>query len=503
MSDLSESTAPPSGDELLRQRAFLRALARGVLADEHLAEDVVQQAFLRALTRPPRESGALRAWLARVVRNLALNTVRARDRRVTREQAGAQADAQDADREAAEELGLQRLVAVAVDELPEPYRTAIHLRYFRGHPTTRIARMLAISPKTVEARLARAHARLRVRLARAWREETGGRTNAWLVLATLPGARPGWTWIGGAWMTKQGLLLALGGATLLGLVWTWNAAGSAPRAGEAEPERLALAPALAPVPELGAAPAPETRSAAEAPAPIAREEPPPEEPPPTELESALEQLSGILDHSLEGRLNPGAILDAALLVAEHEVGNALPDLDPGGRLLLPIEGLPEGVTAQLCVSGVNRSQQNVLTLQIELERPADEPYVFEDYRRGPPTVQLTTWTTSEGELQHFSILTDISPTRRAGGVLVDPPRFTHGVSLYTSLADPESWTMKGGGLLEVEGSLQPDGGRSYKTGSWELPRWIEGDPWPRTQDIRRLSARLLEMHAAARSRAER
>ena len=62
-------------DELPRHAAFLRALARGILDDEHLSEDVVQQVFVQALLDPPSERGALRAWLTRVTRRLALNAV--------------------------------------------------------------------------------------------------------------------------------------------------------------------------------------------------------------------------------------------------------------------------------------------------------------------------------------------------------------------------------------------------------------------------------------------
>ena len=56
---------------LLENRDFLRLLARKLVYDEHAAEDVVQQAWLAALERPPRYQGPLRAWLAGVVRNLA------------------------------------------------------------------------------------------------------------------------------------------------------------------------------------------------------------------------------------------------------------------------------------------------------------------------------------------------------------------------------------------------------------------------------------------------
>jgi DNA-directed RNA polymerase specialized sigma24 family protein len=47
--------------ELARQRDFLCRLARGLLGDAGRAEDVVQEAFVLALERPPREERALAA----------------------------------------------------------------------------------------------------------------------------------------------------------------------------------------------------------------------------------------------------------------------------------------------------------------------------------------------------------------------------------------------------------------------------------------------------------
>ena len=54
-----------SPDELAQSAAFLRRLARGLVGDPHLAEDVVQDAFVAALERPPVARVALPRWLAR------------------------------------------------------------------------------------------------------------------------------------------------------------------------------------------------------------------------------------------------------------------------------------------------------------------------------------------------------------------------------------------------------------------------------------------------------
>jgi RNA polymerase sigma-70 factor (ECF subfamily) len=484
-------------NELVSHAGFLRALARGMLADEHLAEDVVQQAFLRALARPPAERGFLRAWLARVVRNLALDARLGAERRAQRERAVARDVVDLAHERATLELALQREVAAGLSELDEPYRTVVHLRYFRGLSPAGIAAELGVPPKTVETRLTRAHARLRQRLQRAW-DEQDGRTRA-LYLASLPGAGH---FLGGVLMTKQIVLIGVGGALLVGLALTWRALDA--RSGRTEAPALAAA-RMEPAP-VEVAPSATLAGAREsvpvAPAPAAPAlEPASPAAADEELHAALARLPSLLDHSLEGRLDPGAILDAALLVAAHELGSPQLEPDVAGRLVIPVEGMPAGVEATLCVSKPNRANQKVLTLELAFERTA--PFAFENMERTGPGVQLTTWTNEDEELQHFSIHSDVNVARRVAGIDRDPPQMTLGIGLYTPLDDPAHWKLSAGGLREKEGSLQPNGGRSYTSGDWEIPQLLDGGAWPRVDDMRRLSRRMLAMLADAKSRTGR
>lgn len=62
------------------------ALARDLVADEALADDAVQQAYVVALTRPPRERGSIAGWLRTVVRSCSLDLLRQQGRRRRREQ---------------------------------------------------------------------------------------------------------------------------------------------------------------------------------------------------------------------------------------------------------------------------------------------------------------------------------------------------------------------------------------------------------------------------------
>ncbi len=57
---------PPDPEVLAQHAAFARSIARGLLGDADLADDVAQESMLAALRRPPR--GKPRTWLGAVAR---------------------------------------------------------------------------------------------------------------------------------------------------------------------------------------------------------------------------------------------------------------------------------------------------------------------------------------------------------------------------------------------------------------------------------------------------
>ena len=63
------------------QGELFRFVAR-FTGDADLAEDVVQDVFVRLAERPPRHDGQLRAWLFRVATNLAIDATRGARRRM-------------------------------------------------------------------------------------------------------------------------------------------------------------------------------------------------------------------------------------------------------------------------------------------------------------------------------------------------------------------------------------------------------------------------------------
>ena len=68
--------------ELSSHADWVRALARELVRDEHRAEDVVQETWVAALRRPPRDDSNVRGWLATVVRNVVRGRARANVRRI-------------------------------------------------------------------------------------------------------------------------------------------------------------------------------------------------------------------------------------------------------------------------------------------------------------------------------------------------------------------------------------------------------------------------------------
>jgi len=136
-------------ERVYRERfAIYVGAVAGIVGSREAARDVVQEAFLRALTRSGRfRGGSLEAWIWVIVVN------RARDVR-RRPQMG---ELEESILTA--EVGGSALVA-AVLALPERRRTVVLLRHVAGLQNSEIATALGISPGTVAATLSQARAEL-------------------------------------------------------------------------------------------------------------------------------------------------------------------------------------------------------------------------------------------------------------------------------------------------------------------------------------------------------
>lgn len=242
---------PASVDEVLEHAEWVRRLALGLVGNEAAADDLTQEALLRAIERPPAAGGSLKAWLARVLRNLAIDHGRRRQRRQAREHKVG--EGREVEREIPEpgdiqaRLELQEGLAQAVRELPEPYRTTTVLYYFDNLGTEEIAARLDVQSSTVRNQLSRARMQLRKRLERRY----GGEWRALCIgLLLRPSALPPPPPPPGV---PVGLAAGLAASVLLAGAWMLASLLDAPPVSAASPggETVAQAPAAPPV-EAGA-----------------------------------------------------------------------------------------------------------------------------------------------------------------------------------------------------------------------------------------------------------
>jgi RNA polymerase sigma-70 factor (ECF subfamily) len=153
-------------DILLACHLSLYRYARSLTREPALAEDLVQEAYRRALAserRPmPLTEDSTRAWLFTIVRNLWHNELRQRNRwagcAVPVEEADASLESLDV--QLTRKL-LQSEVRHAIDMLQEAHREVILLRDIEGLSYAEIAQILDCPCGTVMSRLARARESLR------------------------------------------------------------------------------------------------------------------------------------------------------------------------------------------------------------------------------------------------------------------------------------------------------------------------------------------------------
>jgi RNA polymerase sigma-70 factor (ECF subfamily) len=133
----------------------LRRFARNLTRNPHDADDVVQIAVERALTRLDqwRSDARLDSWMFKIVRNAWIDEVRARGRRDKVFVAAEQGDNIGTDSMAGEAELLS--VQSAMARLPEDQRDAVSLVLVEGLPYREAAEVLDVPIGTLTSRLAR------------------------------------------------------------------------------------------------------------------------------------------------------------------------------------------------------------------------------------------------------------------------------------------------------------------------------------------------------------
>lgn len=159
------------GDLVHRYQDRLHAAMLQVTGSTEEAEDVVQDAFVRAFLKLDtfQNHSQFFTWLYRIAFNSALSRMRKRRGTTSIEQAREAIGQEPIDNVAAPDAQLLRdeqiaSVRVALLKLSDDHRTILVLREMEDHAYEQIAEVLQISIGTVRSRLSRARAQLRTTL---------------------------------------------------------------------------------------------------------------------------------------------------------------------------------------------------------------------------------------------------------------------------------------------------------------------------------------------------
>lgn len=143
-----------------------------VLRDAQLAEDMVQEIFLRLWRKPESyvpQRGRFPTWLLSVTRNRSVDEVRSRGRRQRHENTSSPQQERDLPASQEQDPALsaqladqQRLIRACLAELPGEQRLAIELAYFGGLTQQEIAVKLSQPLGTVKTRIRLGMQKLRI-----------------------------------------------------------------------------------------------------------------------------------------------------------------------------------------------------------------------------------------------------------------------------------------------------------------------------------------------------
>jgi RNA polymerase sigma-70 factor (ECF subfamily) len=141
-------------------------VARGVLHNAADAEDVAQEALLRAYRRFDRlrDRTRFRAWLVRTTFRLALDQTRSSRRREQRETVWAVETPKPTAEDMAASSEFGRRLTQAMESLPEKLRLVLLLASIDGHSSAEIAELLQVPVGTVKSRLHSARKQLAEKL---------------------------------------------------------------------------------------------------------------------------------------------------------------------------------------------------------------------------------------------------------------------------------------------------------------------------------------------------
>src|SRR5580658_1681695 len=151
-------------------------LARWLVRNPHDAEDIVQEAFLRAFKFfGGYQRGDARAWVLKIVRNTSYSFLEKNRLAHLAEEFDEKIHTASTEQPGAEAALLQsadsRMLREALDELPVNFREVLVLRELEGMSYKEIAEVMGVPIGTVMSGLARGRSQLRERLLRVREQE--------------------------------------------------------------------------------------------------------------------------------------------------------------------------------------------------------------------------------------------------------------------------------------------------------------------------------------------
>ena len=141
-------------------------LAHRLVGDSDLAQDLVQETFIRAFDRLAtfRGESSLATWITAIGLSVTLNGLR-KVKRFRQRETGLDEALTVAGGARRAEPDLKVRLAAAIDALPEGYRTVFVMHDMEGYTHEEIGTALGVQSGTSKAQLFRARARLRESLA--------------------------------------------------------------------------------------------------------------------------------------------------------------------------------------------------------------------------------------------------------------------------------------------------------------------------------------------------